>query len=228
MGESATKRCVGRCGGVKPLDDFYLNLRRKDGRQSECKQCQNDRGRETRASVPTVARRTATRDRDRARYADNPEAGRVKSRTYYAAHREARIAKTKAYQDGLRAKVFGFYGERCACCGSTGNLQIDHVYGGGSDHRRAFFGTSNSCYRLWVWLIRNDFPAGFQTLCGLCNICKGEAARCVLHADPATLTVAEREKLRMRRKNERHLARKALRLAGAWLDAGLVSPANTR
>jgi hypothetical protein len=72
--------------------------------------------------------------------------------------------------------VFGHYGRSCACCGTAENLTIDHVLGGGRAHLKGLgLGGGDGFYR---WLIGNDFPAGFQTLCGPCNGSKGEGARC--------------------------------------------------
>lgn len=72
--------------------------------------------------------------------------------------------------------MFGHYGRSCACCGTAENLTIDHVFGGGGAHLKALGLTGgDSFYR---WLISNDFPAGFQTLCGPCNVSKGGGNRC--------------------------------------------------
>lgn len=76
----------------------------------------------------------------------------------------------------LRDLVFGHYGRSCTCCGVTENLTIDHVYGGGREHMRAF-GLSNS-RAVYRWLVANDFPAGFQTLCQSCNASKRTFEHC--------------------------------------------------
>jgi len=67
----------------------------------------------------------------------------------------------------VRAQVLDHYGWECACCGDPQAefLQIDHVDGGGSQHRKEI----PSTYR---WLIRNGFPDGFNTLCANCNVGK--------------------------------------------------------
>ncbi len=75
-----------------------------------------------------------------------------------------------------RDLVFGHYGRFCACCGTTESLTMDHVYGGGREHMRAF-GLSSS-QPLYRWLITNDFPAGFQTLCQSCNSSKRTFEHC--------------------------------------------------
>jgi hypothetical protein len=61
----------------------------------------------------------------------------------------------------------------CSCCGEKHDefLSIDHINGGGTDHRR-MIGSSRTIYH---WLVNNDFPPGFQVLCMNCNFAKGRA-----------------------------------------------------
>ena len=68
-----------------------------------------------------------------------------------------------------RQRVLEHYGESCACCGEYehGFLSIDHINGGGRQHRKEIHGN------LYQWLIKNKFPEGFQTLCHNCNMGKG-------------------------------------------------------
>lgn len=48
-------------------------------------------------------------------------------------------------------------------------LTIDHINGNGKEHRRRI-GTGSAV--LYYWLIRNNFPPGFQVLCFNCNQAK--------------------------------------------------------
>ena len=52
-------------------------------------------------------------------------------------------------------------------------LQIDHIDGGGTKHRREI-----GVGMLYKWLRRNNYPAGFQTLCANCNFAKGRYGKC--------------------------------------------------
>lgn len=58
---------------------------------------------------------------------------------------------------------------KCACCGEIiiEFLCIDHINGGGEQHRNSI--GHNNFYR---WLIKNNFPTGFQVLCANCNLGK--------------------------------------------------------
>ena len=58
----------------------------------------------------------------------------------------------------------------CQHCGYSNidALAIDHIADNGKAHR-AEVGAGSS---FWLWLQRNNYPAGFQTLCHNCNFLK--------------------------------------------------------
>lgn len=70
--------------------------------------------------------------------------------------------------------VYDHYGRACACCGETepAFLTIDHVDGGGGEHRKKIGA------RIYDWLIKNGFPAGFRVLCYNCNCARGHYGSC--------------------------------------------------
>ena len=63
---TTTKKC-SKCAEVKPLDDFWKNATKKDGRQMYCKSCLAVRNQLWRESNPE-----RTRENANTRYADNP------------------------------------------------------------------------------------------------------------------------------------------------------------
>lgn len=71
-------------------------------------------------------------------------------------HKKNRLLCIAHYSSGLN---------RCACCGESHAefLAIDHINGGGHQHRK----TIGNFFR---WLIRNGFPDGFRVLCHNCNM----------------------------------------------------------
>ena len=87
-------------------------------------------------------------------------------------HREAHARR--------KLTVLMFYGgnpPKCACCGE-GTIQflaIDHVNGGGNQHRKQSGIKGGGIY---MWLIRNGFPEGYQVLCHNCNCAKGFFGKC--------------------------------------------------
>ncbi len=72
----------------------------------------------------------------------------------------------------LKVKVLTHYGGgkcKCIICGFADirALSIDHIEGGGNEHRRTM-GRSN----IYKWLVENDYPEGYQTLCMNCQFIK--------------------------------------------------------
>lgn len=70
----------------------------------------------------------------------------------------------------LKAEVIQAYGGRCACCGEGGVdfLHIDHVNGGGKQHRKSLAGNASEFYPTLRKLgFPNDPP--LRVLCGNCN-----------------------------------------------------------
>lgn len=61
--------------------------------------------------------------------------------------------------------VLNHYGRSCAFCNQQAFvfMTIDHIDGGGRQHRKII---GNNVYR---WLIKENFPAGYRTLCWNCN-----------------------------------------------------------
>jgi len=64
----------------------------------------------------------------------------------------------------------------CNCCGESGYefLCIDHIDGGGHQHRKDV-GNGITFLR---WLINNQYPAGFQILCHNCNMARAFYGEC--------------------------------------------------
>lgn len=87
-----------------------------------------------------------------------------------AAHVAKINADNRRRRDEVRDMVYQAYGGYvCACCGETERsfLSIDHVHNDGAEHKRKFnLRTGEQMYR---WLIRHNFPPGFQILCMNCQ-----------------------------------------------------------
>lgn len=107
-----------------------------------------------------------------------------KRREYFQTHKNESLKKCKEYRDNhkeeikivyqqkhqkLRLLCIVHYGDdppKCACCGESNIkfLTIDHINNDGAEHRNEI-GRS----KLYSWLIKNNFPEGFQVLCMNCN-----------------------------------------------------------
>lgn len=106
---------------------------------------------------------------------------RASSTRYAQANAERIRAAARARTADLRAEAIAAYGGRCACPGCHVHhaelLTVDHINGGGNEHRRVIGRGSKDFYR---WLKRNGWPADFQALCGSCNLAKADRAACPL------------------------------------------------
>ena len=74
-----------------------------------------------------------------------------------------------------RIQIFTHYGMFCKCCGENHFefLTVHHINGGGNKHRKQI-GSGN----LYWWIIKNNYPKEFQTLCQNCNLSKGAFGYC--------------------------------------------------
>lgn len=96
---------------------------------------------------------------------------RAYQKSWSIKNRGKKIRNTKKYRDGLRYKCLGYYSNgkfECNCCfeKEIKFLAIDHVNDDGAKHRKEV--GSN----IMLWLIKNNYPDGFQVLCHNCNMAK--------------------------------------------------------
>lgn len=76
----------------------------------------------------------------------------------------------KITRDTKKQLVISHYSKgtnKCACCGEDeiAFLTIDHINGGGNVQRK----TTGSGSSFYWWLVKNNFPKGYQVLCYNCN-----------------------------------------------------------
>jgi len=158
-----------------------------------CKKCRNANGREWVKRNPEKHREIQRRYRER---------NRLKCRGYYLRNRQRILARSKAWRErnkqwvlvhdrarhwadrernaaqqrarvtNVRLMVMMHYSPdlRCQRCGFSDirALSIDHVKGGGTRLRRVQ-GTGSNLAR---WLMKNNYPAGYQVLCMNCQFVK--------------------------------------------------------
>ena len=106
-----------------------------------------------------------------------------KKREYCQNHKAERAEYMKKWQAELKQGVLDHYsalrGQKnpdgsliktpcCGCCqeNDLNKLCIDHIQGGGKQHRRELGVGSNGFY---LWLRKQGYPEGYQTLCLNCN-----------------------------------------------------------
>jgi len=67
-----------------------------------------------------------------------------------------------------KLKIYSNYSDYCVCCGEEDIrfLTLDHIEENGSAHRKELKKQKTTIYG---WLVKNNFPEGFQILCYNCN-----------------------------------------------------------
>ncbi len=137
--------------------------------------------------------------KSKVRRAKNPEKHRRYSLKHYRKNRKKYIEKNREWRENNkdkltkyrddnrerfnessverwknnRLKVITHYSNNTMQCNDCKDnhyefLTVDHIDGGGKKHREEIGGG-----HLVSWLIRNNFPEGFQVLCYNCNLSKG-------------------------------------------------------
>ena len=138
------------CGETKPVDAFSLNRSSKRGRHHWCRQCTSER-------------------RKRRYHEDQDHAQVVKGRSkrYYHANRQTYLERMRATRARNRELVVEALGGRCAWCGDSERLAIDHVNGDGVEHRKEF----NAGHQVYAKLVADNFESDYelQLLCASCH-----------------------------------------------------------
>ena len=99
------------------------------------------------------------------------------------------LANAKNERDTNRLKILKYYSKRlsnsnipcCNCCGENFHvdfLAIDHIRGSKQmdlepELKKLKYSSKLKGMNLHRWIIRNNFPDGFQILCTNCNFAKG-------------------------------------------------------
>ncbi len=113
------------------------------------------------------------KDRHRALYKDRINAH---NREYRKLNRDRIIKERLVKHIILKFDVLSHYADgdpTCKICGENRLpcLSIDHMEGGGNQHRKSVVGGGG--HKFYAWLKRNYYPEGFQVLCMNCQFMKG-------------------------------------------------------
>lgn len=131
-------KACSKCKEVKPLEEFYVDSRHKDGRKGSCKKCYSAQAKAGLTANPE--RQVAKRARGRQWHAANPERTSTNGQRWRAANPEHNKKKNRRWElhtkygitpeqfDDLLAAQNG----ECACCytsepgGQWDTFCIDH------------------------------------------------------------------------------------------------------
>jgi len=126
-----------KCNTTLSISCFHKNKSRKDGLATACKKCRNIQNKEYRHRYP-----------------------------------EKRYQREKKDKEAIKIEVFEHYSEeeiKCTRCSFSDlrALTIDHINGGGSEHRKQLGIRGGT--QFYRWIKNNDYPKEFQILCMNCQ-----------------------------------------------------------
>jgi hypothetical protein len=101
---------------------------------------------------------------------DNKEKVFKRKQKYRKENRERLAEEKKKRYESQKRECFSHYGNgKCSTCGEKEEefLILDHVAGGGNEHRR------NVGKNIYSWAVKENFPERLQVLCRNCNHEKG-------------------------------------------------------
>jgi len=118
--------------------------------------------------------------RNRKYYEEHKEKQRAWRRKWYSKHREQRLIAMKKWRTKLKIKVVFHYSNGTMACADPLHLHlandpfatditclsIDHIEGNGAKERKELDTEGQAFYS---WLIKNNYPEGYQVLCMNCQ-----------------------------------------------------------
>ena len=169
-----TKICK-RCNKELDYSNFSRNKNFKDDYSSYCKKCNSKYYQENKELY-----QEHIKEHKKEYWRRNKKQIQERRREYNKKYRKINKEKNQEYLKNYRLivkkRILEHYGVKCTCCGETRIefLTIDHINGGGNKHRKEIGGGS----KIYNWLIKNNFPEGFQVLCFNCNCAKSFSGYC--------------------------------------------------
>ena len=159
----------------KSRDHYFKNHERSLAIRREWYQKNRDRELERRKEYHENHREEMN-EKSRKYYQKNKEEIKIKNKKYrdensvWINHKKRIVAKKVRLENKI--KIINHYSKGKNCCEKCrikdiDVLTVDHLEGKGNQLRRG------KHKNLYAWIVRNDFPSGFQILCFNCNWKKG-------------------------------------------------------
>lgn len=161
------KKCI-KCNLKWPREENYfdVDIRLLDGLASKCKDCRN--------KDQTIYRKK------------NQKKLNIYKYNWAKNNKKSCKESVKKYKNSIKLKVFKHYSKStkpfCSCSRCKINildfLTIDHINGNGASFRKK---TGLRGLTLYQYLIKNNYPKGYQVLCFNCNCSKKTGNMCIGH-----------------------------------------------
>ena len=121
------------------------------------------------------ARAEILKKRSRDRYYADPKRHYESAKRWTAKNQEKVKAYQREWHKQRRVICLERLGGQCVCCHEKepSFLAIDHINNDGRKHRKDI-----GRKMIYGWLIKNNFPPGFQLLCHNCNMAKAILGAC--------------------------------------------------
>lgn len=98
---------------------------------------------------------------------------------YSKSDKNIQLTRASEIRKERKIRIFKYYGGICSCCGESELmfLALDHIDGGGNEHRRVIGNNKNnrcgsSSTQFYKWVEKNNYPDFLQILCHNCNMGK--------------------------------------------------------
>lgn len=117
------------------------------------------------------------------------ECSSVVRRKHWSENRSGCKDKNKEWMVLTRVRVMQHYSGKtipeCACCGEYKYefLAIDHINGGGGEHRKELGKGNKGGNRVFIDLHKKGYPLGYRVLCHNCNSALGFYGYCPHNTD---------------------------------------------
>jgi len=188
-----TKIC-SKCKIEKPIEAFSKDKNKKDGLSNQCKECNAKYRIEYRKNnkyklkidmakyykinkdnlkIRNKEYRKIHKDEIKVKHAEyyknNRDKIHAKKAEYYKNNRDIINAKSVEHRKNVRLEVLTHYSNGAMQCKECGErhiefLEMDHINGGGTKHRK-----TEDIRSMYYYLRTNKFPEGYQVLCSNCN-----------------------------------------------------------
>jgi uncharacterized Zn finger protein (UPF0148 family) len=103
----------------------------------------------------------------------------ARNRDHYRAKNRGAATKLRNKQKLMVINRYSGGMNACICCGEREPrfLALDHINNNGSEERRRLTSWLGSAF--YYWLVKHNFPPGYQVLCHNCNSSKAKHGVCI-------------------------------------------------
>ncbi len=161
--------------------EYYRSKYNRLKLEGICTECRKEKATDEHVSCLICIEKSNKRHREnwkKVKKEDPEKYHRIYGASRYQRNKEKLLAYYLKRNHEMKQQVIEHYGNKCACCGEeTGVfLTIDHINGKGAEERRKINSKGGTSF--YRYLVKNNFPDGYQVLCWNCNLAKHILGEC--------------------------------------------------